>query len=243
MIDEARIARGLTVQQIHDMHFSLEHCDMIGKQPDVIEKMKTYGIIISCGPDYITNSRQYIKEYGPSTPNIEDWVLPFNTWIKSGVQLVGQHFGGGALTGGEGSVGRGTQPPFFMPWFATTRKWDGKVWQPDERIDRVPALKMWTRWAAEYVRKPEKLGSLEEGKWADLLVIDRDYFTIPVDDILKIRPLMTAVGGRIVTLNSSLADEWRMPPVGNQYNFADKDIEWIGKPQTAEGKKEAGLTE
>ena len=77
---------------------------------------------------------------------------------------------------------------------------------------------------------------------ADFLIIDRDYFTIPVDEILKIRPLMTMVGGRIAALNASLADEWKIPPVGNQYSFEDKDIEWIGKPQTTEGKKEAGLS-
>ena len=56
---------------------------------------------------------------------------------------------------------------------------------------------MWTRWASRYVMKEDQLGSLEEGKWADLLIIDRDYFTIPTDDILKIGPLMTMVGGDI----------------------------------------------
>ena len=33
MIDQARAETGMTVQQIHDQHFSLEHCDLIGKQP------------------------------------------------------------------------------------------------------------------------------------------------------------------------------------------------------------------
>lgn len=236
MIDEARIARGLTVEQIKEQHFTLEHCDMIGKEPDVIEKIKKFGIMLSCGPDYITQTAAWVKDYGPTTPNIEDFVEPFNTWIKSGVQLVGQHFGGGAFRGSEGRVGRGVQPAFFMPWFAITRQFDGKVWQPDERVDRVHALKMWTRWAAEYVRKPEKLGSLEEGKWADLLVLDRDYFTIPVDDILKIRPLMTMVGGKVSALNTSLATEWKTTPVGNQYGFEDKDIEWIGKKLAEDSK-------
>ena len=42
------------------------------------------------------------------------------------------------------------------------------------------------------------LGTLESGKLADLVVLDRDYMTIPVDDIRKIRPVMTMTGGRIV---------------------------------------------
>ncbi len=243
MIDRARAATGMTVQQIHDMHFSLEHCDLIGQQPDVIDKLTRYGIILSCGPNYIREFRSWIKDYGPYTPNIEEFFLPFKTWIESGVQLVGQRYGSGAFRdpAGAGLEGSGLQPPFFMLWQAITRKFDGRVWQPEERIDRVHALKMWTRWAAEYVRHPDQLGSIEVGKWADLLVIDRDYFTIPVDDIPKVRPLMTMVGGKIQALNSSLANVWGVDPVGYQYNFDDKDIEWVGKPFTEEGKREAGL--
>jgi hypothetical protein len=98
---------------------------------------------------------------------------------------------------------------------------------------------MWTRWAANYVRQPQKLGSLETGKLADLMVMDRDYFTIPEDEILKIRPLLTMVGGKVMALNASLAKEWGTEPVGHQFNFEDKDIEYIGKPFTDEGKREA----
>ena len=47
MVDEAREEAGLTVKQIHDQHFALEHCDLIGKQPDVIDKLKRYGIILT----------------------------------------------------------------------------------------------------------------------------------------------------------------------------------------------------
>ena len=168
---------------------------------------------------------------------------PFKTWIEEGIQLVGQHYGAGAFRSGGGgnTVGDGLQPPFFMLWQAITREFDGKVWQADERIDRVHALKMWTRWAAEYVRHPDQLGSLEEGKWADLLVIDRDYFTIPVDDILKVRPLMTMVGGKIEALQPPLANEWGVGAVGHEYSFEDSQLEWIGKPITEDGKREAGL--
>ena len=127
-------------------------------------------------------------------------------------------------------VGTGFQPPFFQLWQVVTRKFDGKVWQPEERIDRVHAMKLWTSWAAEYVTKPDQLGTLEVGKFADLLVIDRDYFTVPVDDILKVHPLMTMLGGKMVALQESLASDFGMQPVGPAFDFNDEDVEHLGKP-------------
>ncbi|MBI2821257.1 MAG: amidohydrolase family protein [Acidobacteria bacterium] len=231
MIESARVANGWSVQEVHDMHMTGEHCNVIGKLPDVMEGLKKYGIILSCGPDIISQAPLFINDYGPQ---IDPFIIPFKTWIESGINLVGQHW----------NVSRpGTadfKPPFYWVWQAVTRRYDGKVWQPGERIDRVHALKMYTRWAAEYVRKPDKLGSLELGKFADLLIIDRDYFTIPEDEILKIRPLMTMVGGKMIVLQDSLAKEFGVEPAGPAYNFRDEDVEHIGKPLVEIAKKFKG---
>ncbi|MBI2821722.1 MAG: amidohydrolase family protein [Acidobacteria bacterium] len=237
MVDQAIAGTGITLDDVRNMQFSLEHCNLIGKQPDVIEGLKKYGIILSCGPDYISESPAWVKDYGPE---IESFILPFRTWIESGVKLVGQHYGGGAWRrGGEGAIGGRFQPPFFMQWLAIARKHDGRVWQPEERIDRVHAMKMYTSWAAGYVRKPEKVGTLEVGKYADLLVIDRDYFTIPEDDILKIRPMMTVVGGKTIVLQPSLAKEFGTEPVGPVYDFKDEELAHIGKPLAEQAAGEA----
>ncbi|MBI2822320.1 MAG: amidohydrolase family protein [Acidobacteria bacterium] len=230
MIDRARAVNGWTMQEVHDMHFTGEHCDVIGKQPDVIDGLKRYGIILSCGPDLIREAPLWIKDYGPQ---MDAFILPFKTWIDSGVKLVGQHWGSRTNVPGAHNF----QPPFFMVWQAVTRRYDGKVWQPEERIDRVHAMKMFTRWAAEYVQKPDKLGSLQVGKFADLLVIDRDYFTVPEDDILKVRPLMTMVGGKMIVLQEALAKDFGVQPVGPAYDFKDEDVEHIGKPLSEIVKK------
>ena len=227
MIDRARAANGMSMDDIRNLKMTTEHCNLIGKQPDIIQKLKDYGIILSCGPDYIRDVRAWIADYGPQ---IEPFIIPFRTWIESGVKVVGQHFGGGTRGSGEGGVGTGFQPPFFQLWQVVTRKFDGEVWQPEERIDRVHAMKLWTSWAAEYVTKPDQLGTLEVGKFADLLVIDRDYFTVPVDDILKVHPLMTIVGGKIAALQESLANEFGMEPIGPAFDFEDEDVEHLGKP-------------
>ena len=154
-----------------------------------------------------------------------------SAWTCSGVRILTrfERIGGGALRrGGEGSVGGGFQPPFYQHWQLVTRLYDGQVWQPEERIDRVHAMKMFTSWAAEYVTKPDKLGTLETGKLADMVVLDRDYFSIPVDDILKVRPLMTMVGGKLIVLQQVLATDFGIDPVGPSYSFEDHEVERIG---------------
>jgi len=64
---------------------------------------------------------------------------------------------------------------------------------------------------------------------ASNLIIDRDYFTIAVDDLLKIRPLMTMVGGKIEVLQAPLASDFRLQPVGPVYGFDDEDVAHIGE--------------
>jgi hypothetical protein len=54
--------------------------------------------------------------------------------------------------------------------------------------------------------------------------------TVPVDDILKIRPLMTMVGGKVVVLQESLARDFGVEAVGPAYTFEDSDLEHLGKP-------------
>ena len=207
MIDNARAVNGWTMQDVRNMRLTGEHCNLIGQQPDIIQSLKDYGIILSCGPDIVGESPAWVKDYGEQ---IQPFIIPLKTWIEAGVKVVGQHYG--------------SSPPFNKLWQAVTRQFDGVVWQPDERIDRVLAMKMWTSWASEYILKEDKLGTLKEGKLADLVIMDRDYFTVPVDDLLKIRTPMTMVGGKIIQIQQSLASEFGIAPVGPVYDFDDDEV-------------------
>ncbi len=57
---------------------------------------------------------------------------------------------------------------------------------------------MYTRGAAWYLNREDEMGSIEEGKFADLVVLDRDYFTVPDVQIRQIRSVLTIVDGRVV---------------------------------------------
>jgi predicted amidohydrolase YtcJ len=57
---------------------------------------------------------------------------------------------------------------------------------------------MYTQGSAWFAHDDHRRGALGIGKFADLAVLDRDYLTIPVQDIGSLQSLLTMVGGRVV---------------------------------------------
>lgn len=71
-------------------------------------------------------------------------------------------------------------------------------WQPDQRMTRGEAVRAFTLWNAYAAHQEATLGSLEPGKWADLVVCSDDIFTCAAEDIAAIEPVLTVIGGEIV---------------------------------------------
>jgi predicted amidohydrolase YtcJ len=69
---------------------------------------------------------------------------------------------------------------------------------PEEAIDRVTALKMFTTWASEYMLAEDTIGTLEPGKYADFAVLDKDFFTLPIEEIRDLNVVMTGLNGEII---------------------------------------------
>ncbi len=92
--------------------------------------------------------------------------------------------------------------PFHGLYAAVTRQdRDGEPeggWYPDQALSRAEALHSYTLAAAYAARQEDRLGSLEPGKWADFIVIDRNYFTVPASQIDDIQVIQTWVGGKKV---------------------------------------------
>ncbi len=92
--------------------------------------------------------------------------------------------------------------PFHGLYAAVTRQGrDGEPdggWYADQALSRAEALHSFTLAAAYAANQETRLGSLESGKWADFIIIDRDYFEVPSAEIDDIKVLQTWVGGELV---------------------------------------------
>lgn len=92
--------------------------------------------------------------------------------------------------------------PFHGLYAAVTRQGrDGEPeggWYADQSLTRAEALHSYTLAAAYAARQEDRLGSLAPGKWADFILIDRNYFTVPASEIDDIEVVQTWVGGEKV---------------------------------------------
>lgn len=88
--------------------------------------------------------------------------------------------------------------PFQTLYWAVTGKMVGGTVVNTHPVTREEALIAHTRNNAYLFFRENELGSIQAGHLADLVVLDRDYLTIPADEIKDINPVITMVGGRIV---------------------------------------------
>src|SRR3954468_7738379 len=119
---------------------------------------------------------------------------PFRMIVDSGNRPDGIH-------AGLSSDGMQIAPmnPWLHMYYATTGlNARGVLINGGQQITRQEALSLYTRQNGWFLREEDDLGSIEEGKLADLVVLNSDYFSIPAEDLRKIRSVLTVVGGKIM---------------------------------------------
>ncbi|MFO0929792.1 MAG: amidohydrolase family protein [Gemmataceae bacterium] len=129
------------------------------------------------------------------TPERVRWFQPYRTWLEYTV------IGGGSDHMLRYDSLDSTNPwnPWLGMWTALTRRTErAGVLVPDERLTREQAVRLYTTGSAYVTGEETRKGSLEVGKLGDLIVVDRDVLTCPVDDVRSARVLLTVVGGKVV---------------------------------------------
>ena len=69
---------------------------------------------------------------------------------------------------------------------------------PEEKLTLSEALRCYTYGSAYGVMREDEIGSLSAGKFADLVVLDKDIFKIPEEELLERKVIMTIMDGNII---------------------------------------------
>ncbi len=198
----------ITLDYIRSRRLTSDHCGFYPRKAQ-LPRMARLGMIISCGGNVLSRSYPHLQRYSMM---YVDRIAPARSAIEGGVMVVVENEAG--VSGNTSRSYFGAAAPFL------TRKNEyGAMVAPEEAVDRITLMKMMTSWPARFVLKEDVLGSLEPGKFADILVLNKDYFTVPVEELEDIHPLMTMVGGKIQVLRNEFSQELGRAPIGPQLEF------------------------
>lgn len=185
--------------------FSFEHGFGL-TQPDHIKRTSKLGVIIAANPllAYYASARslrmneimeqvRIAKMIEPDAwkRTVRDWGMPIKDWFKAGA----------IVTGGSDNpaVAYNPERPFLSQYSALTGDTLAGVLLKGQEISREQMLRMYTINNAYAVWQEDIRGSLEVGKLADMVVLDRDILTCDVKEIRESKLVMqTYVGGELV---------------------------------------------
>lgn len=174
------------VNSKRDSRHSIEHVEVI--HPDDIHRFKELGVTASMQPDHLAMSERGVYTDRMGTER-EKQVFSINALHKAGAKLAfGTDFPIDILN------------PLLQIYCAVTRiDSSGKtVWHPHERITLAEALKAYTSGSAYGTFREHELGKLEVGKLADIVVLERNLFEVPVEEIPDTKVKLTIVDGNVV---------------------------------------------
>ncbi|WP_425390925.1 amidohydrolase [Ekhidna sp.] len=168
--------------------FRIEHAQHF--HPDDIPRFAEMGVIPSMQAIHMASDRPWaIDRLGQQ--RIEWGAYMWQTLLQSGARIVN----------GTDAPVEPITPLASLYASVSRRTLEGSPdggYEPSEKMTRDQALKSYTLDAAYAAFREDRKGSIEVGKWADLTIFDKNIMTIPEDDILDTKVMMTIIGGEIV---------------------------------------------
>ncbi len=171
----------------------ITHCNFMSEK--AIVQMQQLGIVADIQPVWLwLDGKTLLQQFGAERTT---YFQPYRTLFDRGV-IVG---GGSDHMQKIGSL-RAVNPynPFLGMWITLTRspRWMEGMLHAEQRITRAEAIRFYTLNNAYLTYEEREKGSLEAGKLADLIVLDRDILECPVDEIRDITVEQTYLGGQSV---------------------------------------------
>lgn len=172
---------------------NITHCNFMSQE--AIDRMAALGISADIQPVWLyLDSRTLSKQF---SYHRMEYFQPLRPMFEAGVLT-----GGGSdhmqKVGGLRSIN--PYNPFLGMWVAITRKaldYEGRM-HAEHGLTRMQAIQFYTINNAKLMFLENETGSLEKGKLADLIELDRNILTCPEDDIRDIKVIRTFVNGELV---------------------------------------------
>ena len=185
-IDQVLDSYASAIQELKlkDARFRIAHCGI--STPAIQKRMRELGVIADGNPAFVYWIGSYFANYGSGRTR---WAYPAKSYIENGV-----------IEAAGSDVYVTPISPWWGIWAAVVRReaQSGRVLAPEERISVRDALRLYTRNGAYDGFEEKQKGSLEPGKLADFIVVDRDVLTVPADELKDVTVLKTFVGGELV---------------------------------------------
>lgn len=172
-----------------DSRHTVEHIEVIDS--DDIERFSKLGVIASMQPDHMAASSRevYSSIIGPER---EKNVFLTKSLLNTGAPLaLGTDF--------PVSISLNPMRQIYTAITRVDSSGDPQnTWHPEQKLTLAEALQAYTYGSAHGCFREHELGTIEEGKLADLVVLDRNLFDIPESEVLKTKVELTINDGKVV---------------------------------------------
>jgi predicted amidohydrolase YtcJ len=192
-IDEVLDSYAAVIKELNltDARFRIVHTGI--STPAIQKRLADLHVLVDGNPPFIYWIGSWFKKYGPERVR---WSYPAKSYIANGV-----------IEAAGSDVPVTPLSPWWGIWAAVARKelGTGEVLAPEERLTITEALRLYTCNGAYAGFEEKTKGTLEPGKLADFIVVDRDVLSVPTDQLKDVQVLETYVGGAIVSRGASSA--------------------------------------